>query len=109
MVDWKFSLGTVGVAKNMFPAKFNFNINSTILAANCTSDFVVYGLNVAGVTGTAAGQANLVVLNNLYSSSPGQIPAGFCTSTGPTVKWAYNASTCGGKNLTSSVFLPDCS
>src|SRR5439155_14963422 len=46
-VDWSFSLGTAGgVAPNMFPAKFNFDVNASVTAANCTSDFVVYGLNV---------------------------------------------------------------
>ncbi len=84
--DWSFSLGSGTLARGMYPAKFNFNINSPVTAANCTSDFVVYGLNVAGVSG---GQANLVVLQNLYSGSG---PAGLCGAN-PTVKWAYDVST----------------
>ncbi len=48
------------VAQNMFAAKYSFNACSTTLtSANCTSDFAVYGLNVAGATG---GQVNLVAL-----------------------------------------------
>ena len=71
----------------MYPAKFTFNVNAT---PDCTNDFVVYGLNVAGTTG---GQANLIALNNLYS---GTGPTGFCGSA-PTVYWAYNATNAGGR------------
>src|SRR6266404_5716698 len=45
-VDWSFSLGTGGVAPNMFPAKYNFDINA---APSCSNDFAVFGLNVAAV------------------------------------------------------------
>jgi hypothetical protein len=49
---------------------------------------VVFPLDVAGVTG---GQANIVIINELYSGSP----AGLCGTT-PNVNWAYNGSTAGG-------------
>ena len=58
-VDWSLSLGSGGVAQNMFPAKFGFNVNAT---PSCTLDFVVFALNVAGT----ATQANLVGVNQLY-------------------------------------------
>ena len=97
--DWAFSMGNGTVAQNMFPAKFSFNAGSTTLtAANCTSDFAVYGLNVAGTTG---GQANLVALDNLYS---GTAPTGLC-GTAPTPLWAYNVTTQAGGTVTTSPAL----
>lgn len=85
--DWAFSLGTGTVAANMFPAKFSFNSSPSSATPICTTDYAVYGLNVAGTTG---GQANLVALNNLYSNTAG---TGFCAGkTAPTVYWAYNVS-----------------
>ena len=94
--DWAFSLGTGTVAENMSPAKFTWNINAT---PNCTSDFAVYGLNVAGASG---GQANLVALNNLYSSTNG---TGYCAGTGPAVYWAYHATTTAAGVITTSPVL----
>ncbi len=97
--DWAFSLGGGTVAQNMFAAKYSFNAGSTTLtSANCTSDFAVYGLNVAGATG---GQANLVALENLYSGSS---PTGLC-GTAPTVKWAYNVTTETGGTVPTSPVL----
>lgn len=48
-VDWSMSLGNGSVAPTMSPAKYTFDV-----AANpsCASDFVVFGLNVPGVTGS---------------------------------------------------------
>src|SRR6266568_2067233 len=46
--DWNYSLGnssSARVAPNMFPAKYNFDINQ---APSCTADFVVFGENVTG-------------------------------------------------------------
>ena len=94
-IDWSIPLGTGIVAPNMFPAKYNFDINAT---PNCANDFVVYGLNVAGATG---GQANLIGVTNLYSGT-----GGLCGAN-PTVNWAYNGSTAGGAVLTSPVVSLD--
>ncbi len=94
--DWAFSLGTGTVAQNMSPAKFSFNINGT---PSCTSDFAVYGLNVAG---SAGGQANLVGLHNLYSASTG---TNFCGGTGPTVFWAYHGTTTTAGKVTTSPLI----
>ncbi len=97
--DWSVSLGAGSVAPNMFPAKFGFNPDATVTAANCTTDYVVFGLNVAGVT---SGQANLVGINNLYSGT-----GGLCGGA-PSVSWAYNGTTAtGGKVLTSTVVSLD--
>ena len=102
--DWSLSLGGGGVAPNMFPAKFNFDITTPVSGSagppptgNCLSDFVVFGLNVAG----SASQANLVAINDLYAGS-----GGLCGST-PHVKWAYNTSTINGKITTSPVISQD--
>src|ERR1700680_1121940 len=95
--DWSLSLGNGGVAQNMYPAKFNFDINSPETAANCNNDFVVFGLNVAGT----ASQANLVGVDDLYS---GTNPTGLCGMT-PSVKWAYNVTTLSGGKVTTSPTL----
>ncbi len=89
-IDWSLSLGTGNVAQSMFPAKFSFDINGT---PNCANDYVVYGLNVGGVT---SGQANVVGVNNLYAGT-----GGLCGAN-PTVNWAYNGSTAAGSVLTSA-------
>ena len=89
-IDWSIPLGTGIVAPNMFPAKYNFDINAV---PNCANDYVVFGLNVAGAT---PGQANLVGVNNLYSGSTPRL----CLAN-PTVNFAYNGSTAGGSVLTS--------
>ncbi len=96
--DWAFSLGNGTVAENMYPAKFGFNINATPV---CASDYVAYGLNVAGTTG---GQANMVALNNLYSGTGTPFCAGHAA---PTVYWAYNGSFAGGTVTTSPALSMD--
>ena len=97
-IDWSVPLGAGIVAPYMFPAKYSFDINET---PDCTNDYVVFGLNVAGATG---GQANLVGLRNLYS---GTNPAGLCPGAAATFYWAYNGSTAGGSVLTSPVVSLD--
>jgi hypothetical protein len=96
--DWAVSLGTGTVAENMYPAKFSFNINGT---PSCTSDFVVYGLNVASTTGS---QANLVALNELYSGSSSTSCTGY-TAANPY--WAYNATNHSGTIPTSVALSQD--
>jgi hypothetical protein len=95
-VDWSVSLGNGHVAVNMFPAKFNFDINGI---PSCTTDYVVFALNVRGQNN---GQANLVGIRNLYSGNP----TGLC-GTAPTTYWAYNGSTAAGSILTSPVLSLD--
>lgn len=93
--DWSLTLGSGGVAQNMYPA--NFNAGSPLTAANCTSDFVVFGLNVVAT----ATQANLVGVDNLYS---GASPTGLCGGA-PTVKWAYKVATLTNGKVTTSPVL----
>ena len=83
-VDWNFPLGAGTVPFSMFPAKFSFDAgSSTLTAANCANDFLVYALNVAG----SASQPNLVRFNNIYAGT-----AGFCGAA-PTVLTAYTINT----------------
>jgi len=77
-VDWAVSLGTSNVAQNMSPAKYSFVTNGT---PSC-SDWVVFGLNIAGSTTTGSSQANLIAVNNLYGTANG------CSSS-PKVMFAY--------------------
>src|SRR5213592_357171 len=60
-VDWSVSLGSGnGVANDMFPAKFTFDVNA---ASSCTNDFLVVPVDANG----AANQANLIGFKNLYT------------------------------------------
>jgi hypothetical protein len=68
--------------------------------ANCTSDYVVFGLNVVG----SATQANLIAFNNLYSDPSAPALCG----TSPTFLFSYNVSTSpGGVIQTSPVISLD--
>jgi hypothetical protein len=70
----------------VYPAKFVFDVTK---APSCANDFVVIGIpNSPGVggSGNATGQANILGFNNLYSNAAS---SGYCTTTGPTVKFAY--------------------
>jgi hypothetical protein len=94
--DWNVALGRGHVATNMFPGKYSFDPGAP---PSCANDYVVFGLNTAGVTG---GQANLVGFNNLYAGT-----GGLCGAA-PTVLFAYNVSSvAGGTVLTSPVISVD--
>jgi hypothetical protein len=78
-VDWAVSLGpTAGMAVGETPAIYTANYSSP----SCANDFAVYTINAT----PSSGQANLVGLNNLYSSGDG---TGFCTSTAPSFMFSY--------------------
>lgn len=94
--DWNVSLGNARIQTGMYPAKYSFDIDAP---PSCPNDFVVFGLNVAGVAG---GQANMVAFNNLYAGT-----GGLCTS-GPSVMFSYNVTTStGGRVITSPVLSGD--
>ncbi len=89
--DWNFSLQTAtanaGDAATRYPAKYTFAPGG---AANCATDFVVYGLNVSGTSI----QANLIGINNLYVGTTGfcgTVASGGGSGAVPTpkVQWAY--------------------
>jgi hypothetical protein len=93
-IDWAVSLENGYVPQNQFPAKYQFDV----VAENCISDYVVFGLTV-----TSGTQANLVGINNLYT---GATPA--CNSGSPWVAFAYNTVTkTGGQIKTSPVISTD--
>lgn len=96
-IDWSVPLGSANLAPHQWPAKYNLDPNAQ---PDCVNDYVVFGLNVAGVTN---GQANLVGINELYS---GTNPTGYCGTT-PHVNWAYNGSTAGGAILGSTTLSLD--
>lgn len=79
-----FALTTDPGAGQIFPAKYVFDVTAT---PSCTNDYVALGLAVPPASG---GQANIVGYNNLYT---GTSPAGLCTGSGPTVKFAYASGT----------------
>src|SRR5207245_11561054 len=53
--------GSSRVAPNMFPAKYNFDINQ---APSCTQDFVVFAENATGVVAVAASQTGTFSASN---------------------------------------------
>ncbi len=110
--DWSISLGTGATAPGQFPAKFNFDTTVAVTAANCTTDFIVFPVNVNG-SGT---QPNIVAFNNLYTGTAGgngicnRVPSGNDVGTSaPTVYWSYNvhAIAAGGAVATSPVLSLD--
>jgi hypothetical protein len=87
-VDWSVSLENGFVPVDQFPALYSFGTNTQ----NCNKDYMVMGLTVA-----SGAQANLVGINNLYTSA---IPA--CNGGLPWVAFAYNTVTQGGGQITTS-------
>ncbi|HKV82732.1 MAG TPA: hypothetical protein VJP02_31585 [Candidatus Sulfotelmatobacter sp.] len=92
-IDWAVSLENGYVPQNQFPAKYRFDVN----AENCNSDYVVLGLTV-----TSGTQANIVGINNLYTSANPP-----CNSGSPWVAFAFKAVTHGGQIKTSPVLSTD--
>lgn len=93
-IDWSVSLENGFVPQNQFPSKFRFTVNGE----NCNSDYVLYGLTLnSGTT------ANIVGINNLYTSAT---PA--CNSGKPWVAFAYYTVTkTGGQIKTSPTLSAD--
>jgi hypothetical protein len=99
---WAASLGpTMPSLPNYgYPAKFTFDITAT---PDCTNDFVVYALATPG-TPT---QANIVALNNLYSSGSAS-GGGLCDAANagqPSVLFAFQTSTLTNGRITGSPSL----
>ena len=93
-IDWAVSLENGYVPQNQFPAKYQFGVS----AENCNSDYVLFGLTV-----TSGTQANLVGINNLYTT--GTSP---CNGGSPWVAFAYNTVTqTGGQIKTSPTLSAD--
>jgi hypothetical protein len=92
-IDWAVSLENGYVPQNQFPAKYQFDV----VAEDCNSDYIVFGLTV--ISGT---QANLVGINNLYTSASPP-----CNSGSPWVAFAFNATIHGGQIKTSPELSAD--
>jgi hypothetical protein len=119
-IDWSISLGTGTTAPAMYPAKFGFDPNATLVlppTANnsCLADYIVYPVNVTG-SGT---QPNLVGFNNLYSGTTGgtgvcNAPAdgrvvalGADDGVSATTLFSYNITAAGGQVPTSPALSID--
>ena len=81
-----FSFQTDPGAGEGFPAKYVFDVTA---APSCSNDFVAIGI---GANPASGGQANILGVNNLYSTSPASA-APNCTTNGPTVMFAYASGT----------------
>jgi hypothetical protein len=101
--DWSISLGDGSTAPAMYPAKFGFDPNAT---PDCTNDFVVFPVNVAG----SATQPNLVAFSNFYSGGTSILPTGLCGTraivpgddrSSATTLWSYDIDAAGGLVATS--------
>ena len=79
-----FTLDAAPGGGQTFPAKFVFDVTA---APSCTDDFVAMGIPATPASG---GQANIIGLNNLYSSST---PGAYCSGSGPNVMFAYASGT----------------
>ena len=90
---WTIALGASGSgpAIDMYPAKYTF---APIGTPNCTSDFVVFPVSIAGA---ANSEANIIGVNNLY--------VGTCTGTVPNYLFSYFIGT--GRVTTSPVLSED--
>ena len=83
-----FSFQTDPGGGETYPAKFVFDVTAT---PSCSSDYVAIGI---GSNPESGGQANILGVNNLYSTSPASaVPD--CTTNGPTVMFAYASGTGG--------------
>jgi hypothetical protein len=104
--DWSIPLGLETTAPAMYPAKYTFYLTA---APSCSTDFIVYPVNVAGSTT----QPNIVAFNNLYS---GTVPTtGLCNRGSPvnddgvsaTTMWSYFVQAAGGVVATSPTLSLD--
>jgi hypothetical protein len=84
--DWAFNVGPNGPA-NGFPSVFTAG-----LTPSCSADYVAFTIHAQG-TPT---QANLVVLNNLYTNGN---RTGLCSVGAPRVLAAYNVGTSAAGNF----------
>jgi hypothetical protein len=95
---WSISFGTGKLQTGAFPAKWQADPTAP---PSCTTDFVIYGLNVAGTTG---GQPSIVGLNRLYSDGANPL----CSGAQPNFLFSYNTTTLNnGRILTSPVLSLD--
>lgn len=92
-IDWAVSLEKGYVPQNQFPSKYQFDVTQE----SCNADYLLLGLTTSSAT-----QANLVGINNLYTSAS---PA--CNNGAPWVAFAYKTATNGGQIKTSPALSKD--
>jgi hypothetical protein len=96
--DLSSVLGSGTVQFGQFPAKWQ---SDPTLPPSCTADYVIYALNVSGVTG---GQPSIVAINNLYAGGTNPL----CTGGQFHFLFSYNTNTVtNGRILTSPVLSLD--
>jgi hypothetical protein len=90
--DWSEDLGSgASAGAGVYPAKYAFDIHTTLCGAAAQPDYVVYTTGLPG----GVGQASIVAYDNLYFGCSGPTPVDY---------WAYNT---GGQVLTSPVLSLD--
>lgn len=92
-IDWAISLENGYVPQDQYAAKYQFNVN----AYSCNTDYLLLGLTVKSGT-----QANLVGINNLYTSGTPQ-----CNGGTPWVSFAYNTVSHTGGQINTSPSLSE--
>jgi hypothetical protein len=105
--DWGANIGQMSKitqtnannAAPMYPAKYTFNVN---LNPDCTNDYVVFPTGANGTNTGLNRTPSIVAFNELYASQGGGLPSGYCSTTGPSVAWAYLNVTCATSTTTSS-------
>lgn len=105
--DWGANIGqmskitqtNVNNAAPMYPAKYTFNVN---LNPDCTNDYVVFPTGAKGTNTGGNPTPSIIAFNELYASQGGGLPAGVCSTTGPSVAWAYLNVTCATSTTTSN-------
>ena len=96
--DWAASLGSGHVEFGQFPAKWQMDPEAL---PSCMGDYLIFALNVPGVTG---GQPSIVALNNLYVGGTDPL----CPGLRPNFLFSYNTTTVpNGKILTSPILSVD--
>lgn len=109
-IDWSVSLGAGGVARGMYPAKFNF---STTNAPNCITDFAVFPIN----TSTSNTRAHVIGTFSANASSAGTVaitvtPTGVAAftlnltaSTSSNIGTSFQVFTAAGMGATEATNL----
>jgi hypothetical protein len=114
--DWGVSLGATKFSNvnatntgPIYPAKYNFNINSTpsCLLPTDGGDYVAFPTGANGKTSTNTmnpnGQASIVAYYSLYSTQPA---GGLCDTDGPLVGWSYVNAACPATMSSDPILSP---
>jgi hypothetical protein len=97
--DWSVSLGAGGVAQDMSPAKYTFDVNAN---ASCTADFAVYPISVS----TSYTRAHVVgtFSTSTQSTGSGSVTITVTPTGGSGTTLTLNASTSSNTGTNFEVF-----